>query len=290
MIAASLADQPRRNISSGRDGSNAVARDGVGLAAEQIDEDAAGARGVRRARRQPRRAGHAGRAADDGDVAEAALVRGLAARPAARTTGRALPTSQASASLGAVVDAEPRAPDAAGVIAAAAGEEAGLRRDQRQRVVGDDARRAERLAAVDVEARGHVDREHARAARGELGDAGDRGGDVALRRARGADAEQRVDDEIGVGVARAASLPASNGRGSRRPRRGARERLRRVGWQRAAWRRRAAPTRLAHRGERASPPRCRRRRCCPARRRRRCARRAAPARARGGRPPRRRAP
>ena len=136
------------------------------------------------------------------------------------------------------------------MIAAAAGEEPGLEGDQRQRVVGDDAGGAERLAAVDVEPGRHVDGEDARAERGELGDAGDRGGELALGRRDGADAEEGVDDQVGAiardrfGAIERAHLDAGiEGTG---------ERLRRVGRQRsgvadAEHRRRLARVREARR-------------------------------------------
>ena len=76
-------------------GAHRVERAGDAPASSRVDEDAAGAGGMRGARREQRRARHARRAADDGDVAEAALVLRVAARRAApRDLGA--PTSQAS--------------------------------------------------------------------------------------------------------------------------------------------------------------------------------------------------
>ena len=222
--------QPRRNISSGRSGSisSPVAHVAV---AEQVDEDAARAGGVRGARREPRGAGHAGRAADDGDVAEAALVRGMAPRRG-RAAGSPLPTSQASASVAASPSTPRRAqPDRPAWSRPAAGEEARLGRDQRQRVVGDDAGGAERLAAIGVEPGRHVDGEHAGAARGELGDARDRGGDRrrpagAMRRCRGGRRSR------GRASRRPLRRCASKARSSTPAALRARQRLRRVGGQR----------------------------------------------------------
>ncbi len=117
-------------------------------------------------------------------------------RDGARRVARCRPATRRRCSSGRSTPSRAHH-DPSGVIAPAAGEEAGLRRDQRQRVVGADARRAERLAAIDVEPRGDVDGEDARAERRKVGDAADRGSDRALGRTRRADAEQRIDDEIG---------------------------------------------------------------------------------------------
>jgi hypothetical protein len=83
------------------------------------------------------------------------------------------------------------------MVASQAGEQAWFQAEQRQGVGGVDSRAAAHEAAVAVQAAGQVDRH----ARDSLGiEAVDGGGKIAIDGARQAEAEQGIDDQVGLHV------------------------------------------------------------------------------------------
>ena len=117
---------------------------------QQVDVDATRACRVRCARGEQRSARHAGCAADDREIAEAALVLCVQARPVDGARGVGAGQPRLGRRRGAV-DADGVEPDFARGVAPAAGEEPGFQRQQRECVRCGDARVAKRLAEVSIE-------------------------------------------------------------------------------------------------------------------------------------------
>mmetsp|Transcript_23225 Transcript_23225/g.54998 ORF Transcript_23225/g.54998 Transcript_23225/m.54998 type:complete len:289 (-) Transcript_23225:827-1693(-) len=158
----------------------------AGVDADQVQVDAARAAGQSRARREPRGTLHAGCPADDQHLPMAALVAGRAAIwPGHR--------SEQVSSRGLVgCDAEVVEPDLPAIHAAFAGEQAGLERQQRQRVVGAQRELAGGLARVGQQAAGQIHGKQGRTAGLHRVDGGQQ---LEGGRAVQAQAQQRVDHE-----------------------------------------------------------------------------------------------
>ncbi|NHH79367.1 hypothetical protein DRA46_01434 [Burkholderia gladioli] len=176
---------------------------GRGIVAEETDVHLARAGMQRGARGQDRSTAHAGVAADDRHAAEAALVRGGAARgPARREQGRRVERGGRPGRRR--VERVDR--DLAGMVAAVAEIQAGFGRDEAQCVRGRDGGAvADARAAVGIDAARHVEREHAsqatRARRQQLGERRE----GARHGPRQADPEQAVDAPA-IGVERGGRL------------------------------------------------------------------------------------
>ncbi len=161
------------------------------LRGQQAEVDAAGAGRERGARRQHGSPDHARGATDHEHVAERALV--LRMRTRYRQRARRLGAAQARRGLGGR-HAEVVEPHAAGVIATERGEQAGLQGQQRQGVRGAH-RVAEHRAGIAVQTGRHVGGEHRRVSGVKPRDGI---GPHARQLAAAADAEQRVEGEIGL--------------------------------------------------------------------------------------------
>jgi predicted RNA-binding protein with RPS1 domain len=118
-----------------------------GILVQQADIYPSRAGGQRCPCRQPGGAHHARRAADDGDIAEAALVRRVQPSRAQRRAGQ-------PGRGGACINAQAIQPDRPGVVAPSAGVAARLQGQQGQRVRGAHGRVAQRHAGIGVQARG----------------------------------------------------------------------------------------------------------------------------------------
>ncbi len=169
--------------------------------------------GIQRAARgQHRCTGHAVRATDHGDVAEAALVRVLAARREAVRKCRQ-PVHGCRRGCGRRIHAERVHAHHTCVIAPVGSVQARLVGDERDRVRGAhrDTVRADDGARVGVQATRHVQRQdwtvHGIQARDDIAV-------LAGERAGQADAEQAVDDERPLAIGRQHVEPA-NGAGTR---------------------------------------------------------------------------
>ncbi len=163
------------------------------VAIERHDPYPPGACGMGGPGAQHRSAAHAGSTADDDDVAEAALVAGMAPPGA---LGALQPAQPGVGLQDRCVAAELVEPDVAGVVAARTGEQAGLERQQRKGVAGTNGGVAEWLSGVAIDSGRQVDRQHAA---GQPIQLLDQIGDRACGCTVAAKPEQGVDGQIVAG-------------------------------------------------------------------------------------------